>query len=163
MASFFRRFFLHLFVLMPVIFFLFIGVPLETHIRGLDGFFSTSQDVGILVRQHLFFEAAACFYCITILLEVVVILSRPHLRSREKVPVAPITWISVVLGVILTAAYIHIRANGESGTLENAQPFLIVMILTTTIIALGVHAVDHLSSSEVAPRPKAKVRAESRK
>lgn len=150
------RLFGHLIV--PVGAFLFIGVPLETYIRGMDGLISTRADAQTLIREHLFLEAAACFYCITALLEGVIILTRPHIRSRPGIPVTPAIWVSVILGVILAAAYIYIRMHHQTGDLRvgAVTTLLWVMIAITTVIFGGVHFADFLASSEVAPRPKAR-------
>jgi drug/metabolite transporter (DMT)-like permease len=150
-------------LLLPVLAFLFIGVPLETYIRSLDGVFSTSESAAHIAREHLFFEAAACFYCITVLLEVIVILSRPHIRGRPNFPVSTINNIALFLAVLLVAAYVYIRLynTGSHFDAQAATLFLVAMIIATTIIAIWVHVADYFSSSEVAPRPSSRTRTGS--
>jgi hypothetical protein len=140
----------------PILAFLFIGIPIETYVRGLDGVFSTQSDFYGLVTQHLFFEAAACFYCITALFEAVLILTRPHLRGRAGLPITGVLCGSLLLGVISTAAYIYIRVASASDAIDSAgaTSFLVGLIVATTVVFAGVHVADYLSSSEVAPRPR---------
>lgn len=162
MAALIGRVLFH--ILVPVLAFLFLGVPLETYVRALDGIFSSSQEVGTLINEHLFIEAAAAFYCITVLLEAVVILSRPHMASHSKIPTSRLMIASLVIAMLLTASYVLIRTHRVLADLDPqaTKSVLIIAICVTSALAITVHVLDYLSSSEVSPRLNRPKRSKTR-
>lgn len=144
-------------LIVPLAAFLFVGVPLESYVRGLDGLFTVSGDVLSLITHHMITEAAVCFYCITVLLECIVIVTRPHIRTQTNLPVTPIISIATTMSLILAVSYVSIRrvvedneSNFDIGTTEVA---LFLAAVITVSLFIFVHVIDYIFSDAVSVTP----------
>lgn len=139
-------------LMLPTCAFLFVGVPLESYVRGMEGYLTIDGDWRNLIFAHLFGEAAACFYCITVLLECLLVLTRPHVRSHPRIPVTPITMAAVVLTALLVVAYVYIRLVSDVD-IYHASALLIVGMIATILIFAVVHIIDFVFSDAVSTPP----------
>jgi hypothetical protein len=129
---------------LPLFSFTFLAVPLESYIQAIDGVFNINLKPVDMLCDSLFFHAAACFYCITVLFECVVILSRPHMRNSD-VPITDMQYITLVVSALLVAAYIYITRNVIDGSINKIATvwFLSVAIVLTCIFSFLLHYIDY--------------------
>lgn len=146
---------------LPLIAFLFIGVPLESYVRGLSGFLSIDKNAVQLMANHMFIEAAACFYCITVLLECVLIMTRPHVRSNPRINTGIFNWACSIICMISVVSYTSIRYQITEKSLNSvhAEILLSILLILTIFITTIIHIIDYMCSEGISSTPSTTDRA----
>ena len=145
-------------VVLSVLAFVLLAVPMETYVMAfLDAF---RGDVAILplLSDHLFLQAAICFYSITLIVETMVVSSSPHLRGTvvSRPMVKYVSFVMIMISLLTYAGVKYAILLGE-GDIVFIHYFLGALLVFSAAFLASMHAyayAEYKSSLAVVKGPE---------